>query len=171
MQFARAVTFARVDISGSGAVQWEGGLAAFSDSALTAALGRTPLEHEVAAAGVAPEDALALTVTVKLRGKVSGNGDTSDDGTVTWTPVLRGSGRGTAHSTVVDGQGPVGAVLSIARSVVVVHVSGHRVERAGGVARHPPSSLAGVAEPRRLVNWPTLRAASSTVGSFSTFSI
>jgi hypothetical protein len=104
MKFSRSVTFARVDISVSGAVQWEGGMAAFSDAALTKVLGRTPLEQEVAASGVAPEDALALTVTVKLPGKVAGNGRTTDDGTVTWTPVLRGAGRTEieAHSSVVD---------------------------------------------------------------------
>jgi hypothetical protein len=126
MQFTRAVTFARVDISVSGAVQWEGGLAAFSDSALTAALGRTPLEQEVAASGVAPEDALALTVTVKLPGEVTGNGRASDDGTMTWTPVLRGSGRTeiAARSTVVDsGAQSARRTEHLARSAVVVYVS------------------------------------------------
>ncbi len=123
--FTRAVTFARVDITVSGAVQWEGGMAAFSDSALTNALGRTPLEQEVAASGVAPEDALALTVTVKLPGKVSGNSRTDEDGTVTWTPVLRGGGRTEieAHSSVVDsGARSARHTENVARAALAVYV-------------------------------------------------
>jgi hypothetical protein len=125
MLVARAVTFARVDITVSGAVQWEGGLAAFSDSALTAALGRTPLEQEVAASGVAPEDALALTVTVKLPGEVSGNGRTGDDGAMTWTPVLHGSGRTeiSAQSSLVDrGAQSARRTEHLARGAVAVYV-------------------------------------------------
>jgi hypothetical protein len=125
MRFARSARFARIDITVNGAVQWEGGLAAFSDSALTSALGRTPLEQEVAASGVAPEDALALTVTVKMPGKVAGNGRTTDDGTVTWTPVLRGAGRTEieAHSSVVDsGAQSARRTEHLARTALAVYV-------------------------------------------------
>ncbi|MDQ1422797.1 MAG: hypothetical protein QOD72_295 [Acidimicrobiaceae bacterium] len=126
MRFARSVSFARVDITVSGTVQWDGGLAAFSDAALANVLGRPPLEQEVAASGVAAEDALAMTVTLKLPGKVSGNGRNADDGAVTWSPVLRAGGRTEieAHSSVIDrGAQSARRTEHIARSALVVYVS------------------------------------------------
>jgi hypothetical protein len=126
MRFRRDVTFARVDIAVSGAVQWEGGLSAFSDSALTSLLGRVPLEQEVAAAGVAPEDALTLTVTVKLPGRVEGNGRTTDDGAVTWAPVMRGGGRTEieAHTSMVDSEArSARRTERLARSATALYVS------------------------------------------------
>jgi hypothetical protein len=125
MRFRRDVTFARVDIAVSGAVQWEGGLSAFSDSALTSLLGRVPLEQEVAAAGVTPEDALTLTVTVKLPGRVEGNGRTSD-GAVTWAPVMRGGGRTEieAHTSMVDsGARSARRTERLARGATALYVS------------------------------------------------
>lgn len=125
MRFRRDATFARVDLAVSGAVQWEGGLSAFSDSALTSALGRVPLDQEVAAAGVAPEDALTLTVTVKLPGRVEGNGRTSD-GDVTWAPVMRGGGRTEieAHTSMVDsGARSARRTERLARGATALYVS------------------------------------------------
>jgi hypothetical protein len=124
VQFTRAVSFARVDISMTGAVQWDGGMAAFSDSALATLLGRVPLEQEVAASGVAAENALKLTVAVKLPGTVSGNGQLSD-GTMTWTPVLPGGVRTEmeARSRVVDrGAQSARRTEHLARGALAVYV-------------------------------------------------
>jgi hypothetical protein len=126
VRLRRDVSFARVDLAVTGAVQWEGGLAAFSDSALTGLLGHAPLEQEVAASGVAAEDALALTVSVKLPGSVDGNGQKTADGVVTWNPAMRGGSRTEfeAHSRVIDsGARSARRTENLARGALAIYVS------------------------------------------------
>jgi hypothetical protein len=86
---ARSTSFARVTSSFQGAVQLDGGLAAFADEALVGALGKVPLSDVVT---VPVEEGLHLTVSAVLPGSMASNGSppsAASTGTLTsWTPSL-----------------------------------------------------------------------------------
>lgn len=90
LTLTQARTFAETTSGFSGAVQLDGGLAAFSDSDLLQALGSTPLEDIVT---VPVEEGLRLTVRVVLPGVMT------SDGTAPQSPTA---------GTFRPGQRPVG---------------------------------------------------------------
>jgi hypothetical protein len=80
--------FARVTTAMTGEVRLDGGVGAFADEALVQVAGKVPLADQVAASGVALDQALGLTVTVELPGTVTTTNGTAVGGSVTWTPSL-----------------------------------------------------------------------------------
>ena len=79
----RTVDNGRVTITVNGSLHIDGGLDAFSDNALTDAVGATPWAAALQAAGGNPADAVAVRLRVGLPGEVASTG-TAADGRVVW---------------------------------------------------------------------------------------
>lgn len=80
----------RVTLTVSGSALVEGGLEAFSDSALTNAVGATPWEAAVQRAGVDPAQAVGITLRFTLPGEITSTGTTAD-GATTWVVPIGGA--------------------------------------------------------------------------------
>ena len=76
-----------------GALGIEGGLDAFADEALLAAVGATPYANELAAANVEPSEAVSFRLDIDARGEVVAGAENAEnaDGIVRWTTPLDGS--------------------------------------------------------------------------------
>lgn len=70
-----------------------GGVDAFADADVLAALGASPYADDLAAAGVQPTDAVSFRLDVDVPGNVTGggNGATVTDGVLSWTAPVDGS--------------------------------------------------------------------------------
>ncbi|MEO6125532.1 MAG: hypothetical protein ABIR32_17680 [Ilumatobacteraceae bacterium] len=68
--FGRKVVNKTTTYTLNGQLLVTGGLEAFSDPALTAAVGATPYANEIAGAGLAPGDAVGITFSASLPGKL-----------------------------------------------------------------------------------------------------
>ncbi|MFN8021562.1 MAG: hypothetical protein U0Q03_08555 [Acidimicrobiales bacterium] len=68
--FQRTATLHDITYTVSGTGRLDGGLAAFTDTDLVAAVGGVPYTAELAAAGVAPTDAVSVVLRVNLPGEV-----------------------------------------------------------------------------------------------------
>ena len=163
----RATTGSSVRFTVSGTASADGGLAAFADPDLLAAIGATPYADELDARRLTPTDALGMTLRIGLPGVIERTGGTvADDGTVTWQIPLDGStvDLDTASvATVGAGRPVVDGGGAAARAV-------RRVDRAdggrGGAAFRP---AAPVTEPRhtRLVGCPPWPSCVSSTGARS----
>lgn len=81
-----------VDLAMSGFAGTIGGLAAFADNDLLAAVGATPWSAELAAQGLTLDEALAMSMSAAFDGEVvSTTGTTGDDGRIRWSIPLDGS--------------------------------------------------------------------------------
>jgi hypothetical protein len=81
----RAITYT---VTGSARID---SLQAFTDPDLLAAVGATPYLDDIAAAGVAPGDAVGLTFSLHLPGTVTASTATpAEDGSVAWTVAVDG---------------------------------------------------------------------------------
>jgi hypothetical protein len=91
-QVTRKRSFARTEYGFSGVVDFSGGLEAFGDDALTAALDGEPLGESVEAIeqriGQAIDDAFTFRVAVGLPGEVSSNAPTAASNGAVWEPRL-----------------------------------------------------------------------------------
>lgn len=89
--FARQVRPHEVAFTISGAGQVTEGLASFADTDLLAVVGATPYAADVLDAGLAPSEAVRLSLTVRLPGEVAGTTGTRSDGAVVWEIPLDGT--------------------------------------------------------------------------------
>jgi hypothetical protein len=100
LRLGQVRSFARVQSSFDGSAGLTGGVAAFSDSALTQLVGATPLSDLVTDQQVA--DGFHVQVTTRLPGRVtSTNGNTGAAG-ITWSPPLASASTMHAAAVVVD---------------------------------------------------------------------
>lgn len=91
----REATSAKVSTSVAGTLRVDGSLQAFADPDLLAKVGATPWADRIAAAKLSPQDAVGITFTARLPGKVE-PGTIAAKGTVTagattWTVSLDGT--------------------------------------------------------------------------------
>jgi len=74
----------------NGTLQVTGGLDAFSDEELLAAVGATPYATQIAGAGLQPADAIGITFTASLPGKIDNTTAAAGEG-LSWTVPLDGT--------------------------------------------------------------------------------
>lgn len=87
----RTVGETSVELSLTGFTGATVGLASFADDDLLAAVGATPWEAELAAQGLALDQALAISVSAALDGELAATtGTTGEDGRVRWSVPLDG---------------------------------------------------------------------------------
>jgi hypothetical protein len=82
---------ARTTFRLDGHLQVTGGLAAYSDANLLAAVGATPFANELANAKTPPADALGITFTAALPAKARSTTGTEQTGVLSWTVPADGS--------------------------------------------------------------------------------
>jgi hypothetical protein len=120
----REVTFT---VSGSGRV--DGGLDAFADADLLAAVGGTPYAAQIAAAGGAPSDVLGVRVAIDLPGEVR----TTSGATVTTVTTVTTAGAETGGSETADGdRASVAWDLALDGSSTAIEVTSVRSLERGG---------------------------------------
>jgi hypothetical protein len=106
---ARTVAGDAVTTSLTGNVRVEGGMDAFADPEVLAAIGGSPYADDIAATGQRPADVVTFTVTADLPGDVpagaapSSGTATAADGPLTWTVPLDGTTADLATTTVYTG--------------------------------------------------------------------
>lgn len=109
----------------SGVLRVDGGLDAFSDPELLAALGAGPYASAMAATGLAIGDVAAVTLRVSLPGSVSPGSGTKRNDAVEWTVPLDGSTVDvSASSRLGEGSGVWGVIAGVALVLLVVWVIG-----------------------------------------------
>ncbi len=86
----------------TGSLRVDGGLNAFADPEVLAAIGGSPYADDLAAANLRPADALALTFAVTFPGAVGTTTGTKGGNTVTWTVPLDQTSLDLATSSKVD---------------------------------------------------------------------
>ena len=142
----RERAFARTDFGFRGTVDFTGGLEAFGDEALAAALDGEPLGEDVAAIeeriGAAIDEAFTFRVAVRLPGDVtSSNAPTTADNGAVWEPRLSEAGpielvaasEVTRTTTIV--LLVLAAVAAVAALAVLVGVPRRRWRRLGRAGR------------------------------------
>jgi len=67
------------------------GLAAFADPDVLAAIGATPYADQIAASNTSPSQAVGVTVSAELPGRITTRTGTAKDGSVSWVVPLDGS--------------------------------------------------------------------------------
>lgn len=98
--FRRDVQREQVVFTVSGAGQVVDGLASFADADLVALLGATPYADDVLAAGLAPSEAVSVSFTVALPGRVDATTGTRGDALVGWAIPLDGTAVDVATTSV-----------------------------------------------------------------------
>lgn len=88
--FAREVANRTTTYTLNGQLLVTGGLEAFSDPALTAAIGVTPYAAEIAGAGLAPADAVGITFSATLPGKLDNTTAATGGDGLNWTVPFDG---------------------------------------------------------------------------------
>lgn len=111
-------------ITMSGQLGVTGGVDAFADADVLAALGASPYADDLAAAGVPPADAVTFRLDVEMPGTVTsgGTGATATDGVLSWTAPVDGStlDLATTFDVSAAGGGFWGAVSSFSLVLLVV---------------------------------------------------
>lgn len=85
------VTDDAVTVAFDGTLRVDGGLVAFADPELLAAVGATPYADDIAEAGLRPADAVTVTVRGRFPGTVSSTNGTVEGGTITWSVPIDGT--------------------------------------------------------------------------------
>ena len=88
--FGREVDDSTTTYTLNGQLLVTGGLEAFSDPALTAAVGATPYATEIAGAGLAPADAIGITFSASLPGDVDNTTAAEGSDGLRWTVPFEG---------------------------------------------------------------------------------
>ena len=88
--FARKVVDKTTTYTLNGQLLVTGGLEAFSDAALTAAVGATPYATEIAGAGLTPADAVGITFSATLPGTLDNTTAPAGGDGLTWTVPIDG---------------------------------------------------------------------------------
>lgn len=114
----RVVTKDDITTSLSGTMRVDGGLDAFADPDVLAAIGGTPYADDVAAAGLRPTDAVTVVFTADLPGDVLTT-DTTAEAPTTWTVPLDGTAADLTTSAVLA-QGESDSVWGTVADVALV---------------------------------------------------
>ncbi len=91
VKLARTVTDDAVTTALDGTLRVDGGLVAFADPEVLAAIGATPYANEIAAANLRPADAVTIKVRGHFPGAVSSTNGTIESGTITWSVPIDGT--------------------------------------------------------------------------------
>jgi len=109
---ARVVTDDEVTTTLTGSLRVDGGVGAFTDPELLAAIGAVPYAHDIAAAGLSPDQAIGLGLTVDLPGSVDATTSTAEDG-LAWAVPLDGTPIDLATAATIDRRQDGGAWASL----------------------------------------------------------
>lgn len=118
----RTVTDDAVTVALDGTLRVDGGLVAFADPEVLAAVGATPYADDIADAGLRPADAVTVTVQGWFPGTVSSTNGTVEGGTITWSVPIDGTSLPLAV-TATSARGSSGAwdlVAKVAFALLVV---------------------------------------------------
>ena len=103
-----------------GVLRVDGGLDAFSDPDLLAALGAGPYANAIAASGSSPDDVAAVTLRLSLPGSVSDFSGTRRGDAVVWTAPLDGSTVAVTASSRLGGSSGLWSVIAGVAVVLLV---------------------------------------------------
>lgn len=128
---ARTVEGDAVTTSLTGDIRVEGGMDAFADPEVLAAIGGSPYADDIAATGQRPADVVTFTLTADLPGDVPAEAGSTGtaataDGPLTWTVPLDGTTADLATTTIYTGSisddddGIWGTVATVALVALIV---------------------------------------------------
>jgi hypothetical protein len=117
----RTVTDEAVSTVLSGTMRVDGGLDAFADPEVLAAIGGAPYAADIAAANMRPSDAVTVTLRAQLPGSITSSTGTADGGTLVWTvPIDATQVQTAATATQSRGGSNAWSILSTASLVLLV---------------------------------------------------
>lgn len=119
----REVTDAAVTTALVGTLRIDGGLDAFADPAMLAALGASPYAATIASAGMRPADAVGFTFEVALPGTVTTTGTEPDGGVMSWVVPLDGSSATLDATAVQSRAAPSSGWSAVAKVAFVALVA------------------------------------------------
>lgn len=128
--FTRTVLEGDINTSLTGTLRVDGGIDAFADPDLLAAIGGSPYADNIAATGLRPTDVVTFTFTADLPGEVvtpAGGTAGADEPVLSWSVPLDGTTADLATTTVIseadaEGNGVWGTVATIALVALVAWV-------------------------------------------------
>ena len=98
----RTVADGQVTTALAGSLRVDGGLNAFADPDLLAAIGGSPYADDIAATGLRPTDVVTFTFTADLPGQVTTVGTATGDPVLTWSVPLDGTTADLATTSVIS---------------------------------------------------------------------
>jgi hypothetical protein len=117
---ARTLDGSTATITMAGSLRVDGGLTAFADTDLLAAVGGVPYADQIAAAGLSPADAVGVQFSLTAPGAVTSGTGTVDGQTVSWTVPLDGTPVDIATTASQSGGGEPSGFWRIVAMIALV---------------------------------------------------
>jgi len=116
----RSVTDSEVTTSLNGSLRVDGGLNAFADPDLLAAIGGTPYADDIAAAGLTPADAVTFTLVADLPGSLSPDAAGSVPTSLTWSVPIDGTAATVSATSVATIGGEESSVWGTVATIALI---------------------------------------------------